>query len=99
MGTSQKLKVLRDDGRHGHPDHDACLRRRRPAHREPEHAAHQTRWDVISTGSNDITFLACCTNPAHVLNEGTLQVTTGQLRIKAVQFDQHGELNRGGGGR
>jgi len=99
MGTSQKLKVLQQtmdvtgtltmtlaSG-------DGGLRIENPnmLHIKPGGT-------FISTGSNDITFLACCTNPAHVLNEGTLQVTTGQLRIKAVQFDQHGELKIGGGG-
>jgi hypothetical protein len=53
----------------------------------------------ISTaiGQNDITYLACCTNPAHVLNEGTVQLLHGTLNIKAVQFDQHGTLKVGGG--
>ena len=52
---------------------------------------------LVSTGSNDITFAGCCINPAHVLNEGTIQVTTGELRVTAVQFDQHGTLKIDGG--
>ncbi len=54
---------------------------------------------LISTaiGSNDITYLACCTNPAHLLNEGTVQLLHGTLNITAVQFDQHGTLKIGGG--
>ena len=54
---------------------------------------------LISTaiGQNDITYLACCTNPAHVLNEGTVQLLHGTLNVTAVQFDQHGTLKIGGG--
>ena len=54
---------------------------------------------LISTaiGTNDITYLACCVNPAHVLNEGTVQLLHGTLNITAVQFDQHGTLKIGGG--
>jgi hypothetical protein len=54
---------------------------------------------LISTaiGQNDITYLACCTNPAHLLNEGTVNLLHGTLNITAVQFDQHGTLKVGGG--
>ena len=54
---------------------------------------------LISTGSNDIRYLSCCVDPAHVLNEGTLQILTGTLNISAVQFDQRGTLKIGGGGQ
>jgi len=45
-----------------------------------------------AVGSNDISFGACCVSPARVVNDGTLQVTGGQLRITAVQFDQRARL-------
>jgi hypothetical protein len=52
-----------------------------------------------SVGDNDITFAACCVNPAHVTNDGTVSASGGDLRITAVQFDQRARLAVGTGAR
>lgn len=52
-----------------------------------------------STGTNTVTFLSCCVNPARVTNDGTLAVDGGTLEVDAVALDQDGALVTSGGGR
>jgi hypothetical protein len=54
---------------------------------------------LASSGANDITFLSCCVNPAKIVNDGTISVSSGDLTVDAVQLDQHGALSASGGGR
>ena len=52
-----------------------------------------------ASGTNLITYSACCVNPARVVNNGTLQVTGGNLTVEAVEVDQNGVLSTSGGNR
>jgi hypothetical protein len=54
---------------------------------------------LASSGANDITFLACCVNPAKIVNDGTLSVSSGDLTVNAVELDQNGTLAASSGGR
>jgi hypothetical protein len=54
---------------------------------------------LTSSGNNAILFSACCVNPAHVVNDGTIEVNGGDLEIGAVQLDQNGIVNAVSGGR
>ena len=54
---------------------------------------------VTSSGTNTITFSACCVNPAKVVNEGTIAVDGGDLEIAAVELDQNGTVSALSGGR
>jgi hypothetical protein len=45
-----------------------------------------------SSGSSVFTPTACCVNPAHVVNNGTLNVLGGTLTAQGVQLDQNAAL-------
>jgi len=47
---------------------------------------------VRSSGSTTITNTACCVDPAHIVNGGTIDVLNGKLTVQAVQIDQLGLL-------
>jgi hypothetical protein len=53
--------------------------------------------ELRSLGTNEITFNACCVAPARVINDGTVRLSGGTLRITAVQFDQRNSLVAGTG--
>lgn len=52
-----------------------------------------------ASGTNLITYSACCVNPARVVNNGTLQLTGGNLTVEAVEVDQNAVLSASGGSR
>lgn len=54
---------------------------------------------LTSDGANNITELACCVTPAHVVNSGTIVVDGGDLTVDAVEVDQNGELDARTNGR
>ena len=54
---------------------------------------------LTSDGANNITELACCVTPAHVVNNGTMVVDSGDFTVTAVQVDQNGVLSAANGGR
>jgi len=43
---------------------------------------------LLSSGANEITGSACCTDPAKVVNDGTVSVTGGTLTVAAAELDQ-----------
>ncbi|HZC71986.1 MAG TPA: hypothetical protein VE442_14940 [Jatrophihabitans sp.] len=54
---------------------------------------------LISDGANAVQPLACCVNPAKIVNDGTLEVDSGDLVVHGVQVDQNGTLAATSGGR
>ena len=46
-----------------------------------------------SSGTGTFTPSACCVNPAHVVNDGTLDILDGALTVQAVQVDQNAHLD------
>jgi hypothetical protein len=54
---------------------------------------------LASSGTNDITFLSCCLNPAKIVNDGTIAVSGGDFNVDAVEVDQNGTLAASSGGR
>ncbi|MBE7161803.1 MAG: hypothetical protein INR72_11190, partial [Williamsia herbipolensis] len=52
---------------------------------------------LTSDGDNAVSFTSCCTDPAHLVNDGTVMVDHGTLDVAGVQFDQNGVLDVVGG--
>lgn len=47
---------------------------------------------LSSVGGNAVQFISCCLNPGRIVNDGTLQVSGGDLTVRAVAIDQNGTL-------
>jgi hypothetical protein len=54
---------------------------------------------LTSSGANAVQFLSCCNAPARIVNDGTLQVSSGDFTVRAVEVDQNGTLSAASGGR
>lgn len=54
---------------------------------------------LISAGPNEIDGSSCCTDPAKVVNDGTLSVAGGTLTIAATELDQRAIVATSLGGR
>ncbi|GAB3861454.1 hypothetical protein GCM10028801_25640 [Nocardioides maradonensis] len=52
---------------------------------------------LSSVGGNAVQFLSCCLNPARIVNDGTIQVSGGDLTVRAVAIDQNGTLSTAAG--
>jgi hypothetical protein len=53
---------------------------------------------LLSSGANEINGNACCTDPAKVVNDGTISVNGGTLTIAAAELDQQAALATSLGG-
>ncbi len=54
---------------------------------------------LISSGANAVQDLACCTNPAKIVNDGTLEVSAADFIVHGVEVDQNATLSASAGGR
>jgi len=52
---------------------------------------------LTSSGTNAIQYLACCVNPATIVNDGTMQISGGDLTVHAVEVEQNGTLETAAG--
>ena len=52
-----------------------------------------------ATGANLLAGTGCCTDPAKIVNQGTVEVTSGQTTLKAVEVDQLGTAKVAPGAR
>lgn len=52
-----------------------------------------------SEGPNAVQDLSCCNAPAKIVNDGTLDVSSGDFTVRGVEVDQNGTLSASSGGR
>jgi len=54
---------------------------------------------LASSGPNAVQLLACCVNPARIVNDGTVTASGGDLLLHGIALDQHHAMNVAAGSR